>query len=163
MLPEIISVFYVLAGWWNPQVLQYLGKLVDAKWNADLDQFTVRSPRISASEPLPVVRDAKPLCWVHIMWWGGCISHSPCSSDSPPLLSSPGAVGVGETNYVQTLINGSGDAGAAADQVCNVQRLTLQNETWKWVKISSTESASSVCGCFLFISMCKFCLRMWKV
>lgn len=67
MLPEIISVFYVLAGWWNPQVLQYLGKLVDAKWNADLDQFTVRSPRISASEPLPVVRDAKPLCWVHIM------------------------------------------------------------------------------------------------
>lgn len=92
---------------------------------------------------------------------GGCISHSPCSSLSPPLLSSPGLQVWGERKDVQSLLNGSGDAGAAADQVCNVQRVTLQNEAWKSVKISSRESASSVCGCFLFFT-CKFCVRMWK-
>lgn len=70
-----------------------------------------------------------------------------------------GLQGWRETNDIQSIINGSGDAGAAPDQVCNVQRVTLQNETWRRVEISSTESASSVCGCFLFLLMCKFCLR----
>ena len=51
---------------------------------------------------------------------------------------------------LQDQVNGLGDAGAAADQGCKVQRVTLQTEAWRWVKISSTESASSVCGLFFF-------------
>lgn len=132
-----------------------------AKWNTDLDQFIVRSPHTSAPEPLPVVRDTNPLClcshYALSCDGGGYIHLAPVTA-----LLCFHHVGLqrwGKRNDIQSIIKGSGDAGAASDQVCNVQRVTLQNETQRWVKISSTESASSVCGCFPFFSVCKFCLR----
>lgn len=121
----------------EPSAFAIAGRTWNTKWNRDLAWFMERSPCTSipylapAFETLPVVGDTKPLC-LHsdcspapILGREGCVSHPPCSGDSPPLLSSPGTRGV---IGFQGQVNGLGDAGAAPDQGCKVQRVTLQTE-----------------------------------
>lgn len=140
----------------EPSASAISGKTCGCKVEHRLGPVHSESPRSSAFETLPVVSNAKPPCLRShcALPCDGWAAFHICLAPVTALLCfhQLGLQVWGEANDLQSLLV-LGDAGAAADQVCNVQRVTLENEAWRWVKISSTESASSVCG-WCFFSLC---------